>query len=136
MHSTKYHIKFTQQPWRVLSLTQHWYPLPLCYFGWFDILPIIFWAFCTCTVFIRWLAFKNGDTIFGCRAWKFYFGHQHSHQFARVPILWQTEYFHHRRVRPSYRGYFMHCDIYRWNWFTGTAGGEIFGLTIYTQGKL
>ena len=67
-------IESTRSPWDSRSRVD----IPCCSPGPFYILHITVCALRVCIVFIQRLAFKNGDTIFGCRHLKIHFGHRHS----------------------------------------------------------
>ena len=99
LHGTQHQRTLTPRPRWAISLTQLWRPLPHFYPGAFYIFHITVWVLFTCIKFILWLAFKNGDTIFGCRPLKIHFGHRHSNHSDQLPFFLWTEYFHHRCVR-------------------------------------
>ena len=69
-HGTQHHRTFTPRSIQLLLPTRSWRQLPFCSPGAFNILHINVQVLHTCIIFIPRLEFKNGDTIFGCRAFK------------------------------------------------------------------
>ena len=98
-HITQHHITLTPRPRLVISPTRCWRPLPRFTARAFDVLHITVWVLRVCIVFIWWPAFKNGDTILGCKPLKIHFRHQHRHHSMQSPLLWRTECFNHNHGR-------------------------------------